>query len=127
MLFFQPLSSETKTLDGLNPYFVVLDEVAMMEKRDIYDVMRTATAKRKDYLMLLITTNGSIRENIFDERYSYAEKVLENTIKIINFYLEFMNLMKEMNEKNFNNLYKANPNLGILNILIILKPNDKKH
>ncbi|WP_253723709.1 terminase large subunit domain-containing protein [Spiroplasma citri] len=23
--FFQPLSSETKTLDGLNPYFVVLD------------------------------------------------------------------------------------------------------
>ncbi|PQP78322.1 hypothetical protein C6B38_06815 [Spiroplasma sp. ChiS] len=52
--FFQPLSSETKTLDGLNPYFVVLDEVAMMEKRDIYDVMRTATAKRKDYLMLLI-------------------------------------------------------------------------
>ncbi|ALA98383.1 bacteriophage terminase-like protein, large subunit [Spiroplasma kunkelii CR2-3x] len=111
--FFQPLSSETKTLDGLNPYFVVLDEVAMMEKRDIYDVMRTATAKRKDYLMLLITTNGSIRENIFDERYSYAEKVLKNTIKD-NKFLPWIYELDERNEwKNFNNLYKANPNLGI--------------
>lgn len=110
---FQPLASEDKTLDGLNPYVVILDELAAMKKRDLYDVIKSATSKRKNTLMLLITTSGSTRESIYDERYEYAEKVLNNIYQNDNF-LPWIYELDNFNEwKKFKNLYKANPNLGI--------------
>lgn len=110
---FQPLASEDKTLDGLNPYVVILDELAAMKKRDLYDVIKSATSKRKNTLMLLITTSGSTRDSIYDERYEYAEKVLNNIYQNDNF-LPWIYELDNFNEwKKFKNLYKANPNLGI--------------
>lgn len=110
---FQPLASEDKTLDGLNPYVVILDELAAMKKRDLYDVIKSATSKRKNTLMLLITTSGSTRESIYDERYEYGEKVLNNIYQNDNF-LPWIYELDNFNEwKKFKNLYKANPNLGI--------------
>ncbi|WP_374697153.1 terminase large subunit domain-containing protein [Spiroplasma endosymbiont of Polydrusus formosus] len=68
----------------MNPYVVILDELAVM-KRDLYDVIKSVISKRKNTLILLIITSRSTRENIYDERYKYAEKVLNNIYQNDNF------------------------------------------
>jgi len=71
----QALSSETKTLDGLNASFFSLDEFHEARKSDIYDVMIQSQSTREQPLAWLISTNGYVREMFFDAKYDYACKV----------------------------------------------------
>lgn len=78
---FEPLSSDSDTLDGLNSHLVIIDELHAIKDRNLYEVMKQSTSSRKQPLVVMITTAGTVRENIFDDIYNYANNVLDGTVK----------------------------------------------
>ena len=78
---FEPLSSDSNTLDGLNSHLVIIDELHAIKDKNLYEVMKQSTSSRRQPLVVMITTAGTTRENIFDEIYEYANGVLDGTIK----------------------------------------------
>lgn len=78
---FEPLSSDSDTLDGLNSHLVIIDELHAIKDRNLYEVMKQSTSSRRQPLVVMITTAGTVRECIFDDIYDYANGVLDGTIK----------------------------------------------
>lgn len=74
---FKPLASDTDTLDGLNVHGALMDEVHQW--RDgvaLYDIIADGTTAREQPMVLITSTAGIVREDIYDNKYEYAEKVI---------------------------------------------------
>lgn len=71
----QALASDSSTMDGLNTHFFSLDEFHEQKTRKLYDVMIQSFSAREQPLAWLISTNGYIREGLFDTIYDYAANV----------------------------------------------------
>ena len=78
---FQPLARNSDTLDGLNCSFCVMDELHGVKDRNLYEVMRQSQAARRQPLLVMITTAGTVRECIFDDMYSHAAQVADGIIQ----------------------------------------------
>lgn len=76
----QPLGKNSDTLDGLNSHLVIMDELHSIKDRNLYEVMKQSQSARRQPLMIMITTAGTIRECIFDDMYKYACGVADGTI-----------------------------------------------
>lgn len=110
---YQPLSSDSNTMDGLNPSMVILDECHAIKDRNLYDVMKQALGaeSRKQPLFLTITTSGFNREGIYDELYDYAANVLNGEIDDEHF-LSFIYELDDVSEWDQEDKWiKANPGL----------------
>lgn len=77
----QPLGKNSDTLDGLNSHLVIMDELHSIKDRNLYEVMKQSQSARRQPLLVMITTAGTIRECIFDDMYKYACDVADGTIK----------------------------------------------
>ena len=77
---FQPLARNSDTLDGLNASFVIMDELHGVRDRNLYEVMRQSMAARRQPLLIMITTAGTVRECIFDDMYSHAAQAADGGI-----------------------------------------------
>ena len=122
---YQPLSSDSDTLDGLNPSVVILDECHAIKDRNLYDVMKQAMAAeaREQPLFLTITTSGFNREGIYDELYDYAEQCLADPTKDEHF-LSFIYELDSLEEWDQEDKWiKANPGLGKIKSLSKLRYN----
>lgn len=75
--FLKPINAEASTQDGLNVHFVSMDELHAHKKRDLYDVMETATGARSQPIVWNITTAGTNRSGIGYEQRRYLTKVLD--------------------------------------------------
>ena len=111
---FEPLSSDSDTLDGLNSHLVIIDELHAIKDRNLYEVMKQSTSSRRQPLVVMITTAGTIRECIFDDIYDYANNVLNGTIKNDSFLPVLYELDKTEEWKNIKCWQKANPGLGTI-------------
>ena len=111
---FEPLSSDSDTLDGLNAHLVIIDELHAIKDRNLYEVMKQSTSSRTQPLVVMITTAGTVRENIFDDIYNYANNVLEGTIKNDAFLPILYELDKTEEWKDIKCWAKANPGLGTI-------------
>ncbi len=109
---FQPLGKNSDTLDGLNSHLVIMDELHSIKDRNLYEVMKQSQSARRQPLMIMITTAGTIRECIFDDIYKYACDVADGTIKDDT----FLPVLYELDEKkewcNPMAWEKANPGLN---------------
>jgi phage terminase large subunit-like protein len=76
----QPLGKNSDTLDGLNSSLVIMDELHGIKDRNLYEVMKQSQSARRQPLLIMITTAGTIRECIFDDMYKYACQVADQTI-----------------------------------------------
>ena len=76
----QPLGKNSDTLDGLNSHLVIMDELHSIKDRNLYEVMRQSQSARRQPLLIMITTAGTVRECIFDDMYRYACGVADGTI-----------------------------------------------
>ncbi len=111
---FEPLASESHSLDGLNSHCVIMDELHAIKDRNLYDVMKQSMAAREQPLLSMITTAGFVRECIFDDIYEYACKVLDGIIEDERF-LAFIYELDDRNEwTDFRAWEKANPGLGTI-------------
>ena len=62
--FYRALSAESGTKHGLNPTFVIFDELAQAKNRELYDVLDTSMAARAEPLFLAISTQSNDPEHI---------------------------------------------------------------
>lgn len=112
--FIKALASNSNSLDGLNGHLITIDELAAIKNRDIYDLMKQSMSSRSQPLLFCITTNGFVRDNIFDSQYDYACGVLDGSIiddKFLPFIYELDDLKEWDNPKMW---IKANPGLGTI-------------
>ena len=111
---FEPLASESHSLDGLNSHCVVIDELHAIKDRNLYDVMRQSMAARTQPLLAMITTAGFVRECIYDDIYDYACKVLDGVIEDERFLAFIYELDDRSEWTDFRAWEKANPGLGTI-------------
>lgn len=111
---FQPLASDSNTLDGLNPHCGVIDELHSIKDRNIYDVVKQGMTARKQPLLFMITTSGFNREGIYDSMYRYAEQILNGEI-VNDRFLPLIYELDEQKEWTDPDMWiKANPGLGTI-------------
>ena len=123
---FQPLSSDSNTLDGLNPHCGIIDELHSIKDRNIYDVVKQGMSARKQPLLFQITTSGMNRNTIYDAQYEYAEKVLAGDIADEHF-LALIYELDASNEWTVPDAWvKANPGLGPIKSIKTLTDNVEK-
>lgn len=115
------LASNTNTLDGLNAHAAIIDELAAIKNRDIYDLTKQSMSSRLQPLLFCITTNGFVRDGIFDAQYEYACKVLDGEIKDEHF-LPFIYELDDRDEwLDESKWIKANPGLGTIKSVSFLR------
>lgn len=123
---FQPLSSDSNTLDGLNPHCGIIDELHSIKDRNIYDVVKQGMSARKQPMLFQITTSGMNRNTIYDAQYEYAEKVLNGDVQDEHF-LALIYELDSSNEWTDPKMWvKANPGLGTIKSLKTLTENVEK-
>ena len=108
----QPLSRNSDSLDGLNASFVIMDELHGIKDRNLYEVMRQSQSVRRQPLLVMITTAGTVRECIFDDMYNHACEVADGVITDNSFLPVLYELDKRDEWTDPTAWKKANPALG---------------
>jgi phage terminase large subunit-like protein len=72
-----PLSSDAKALDGINVTVAVCDEIASHKTSEVYDVLLTAMGKRRQPLLLCISTATGNTSGIGRQLWDYSTRVLD--------------------------------------------------
>lgn len=121
MAKFQALGKNSDTLDGLNASCVIMDELHSVKDRNLYEVMKQSQSSRRQPLLIMITTAGTLRECIFDDMYQYACSVVDGTFQDDT----FLPIIYELDHRNEwakpAAWQKANPGLGSIKKLDDLK------
>lgn len=128
---FKALASDADSLDGLNIHVVIMDEWHQWKSgRALYDIMADGITAREQPLIIMTSTAGTIREDIFDEIYEEAE-IQFNNMKLGNevddrtlFFI--YELDKKAEWWDANNWVKANPGLGTIKRLRALQDKAKR-
>jgi len=111
---FEPLASDSNSLDGLNTHYCIMDELHAIKDRNLYDVMKQSMTAREQPILDMITTAGFVRECIFDDIYDYACKVLDGIIEDERFLAFIYELDSRDEWTDFRMWEKANPGLGTI-------------
>jgi len=111
---FQPLGKNSDTLDGLNANCVIMDELHSVKDRNLYEVMKQSQSARRQPLLIMITTAGTVRECIFDDMYAYACSVVDGTFTDDTFLPVIYELDNREEWKDPKAWEKANPGLGTI-------------
>ena len=118
---FQPLASDSNTLDGLNASCAIIDELHAINDMHLYDVIKRSTATRKQPVIHIITTAGTVRNSIFDSKYDEAKAVADGMVKND----ELLPLIYELDDRKEwadpKMWVKANPGLRTIKSLTYLK------
>lgn len=112
MAKFQPLGKNADTLDGVNAHCVIMDELHGVKDRNLYEVMKQSQAARRQPLLIMITTAGTVRECIFDDIYAYACGIVDGTFQDETFLPIIYELDDREEWKEPEAWRKANPGLG---------------
>ena len=107
------LSSDAYTKHGLNPHGIVFDELHAQPNRELYDVLNTAMGKRRQPLMIMITTAGYDRNSICWEQHEYARQVQEGIVDDPTFYPAIWSSSEDDDWTSPETWRKANPNYGV--------------
>lgn len=109
---FEALASDSNTLDGLNSHAVIIDELHAIRDRNLYEVMKQSTSSRRQPLVVMITTAGTVRECIFDNMYELACDLADGKKKDDTF-LPILYEIDSRDEWTDPQMWiKANPGLG---------------
>lgn len=117
---FKPLASDSDTLDGLNIHCVLMDEIHQWKQgKALYDIMADGVSAREQPLVYITSTAGTIREDIYDQKYEEAEMVINGyedpdgykDEHFISFIYELDNRKEWTDETCWE---KANPGLGTI-------------
>ena len=110
---FEPVSSEANSLDGLDIYCALIDELHAHKTREVYDIIKGGTAARSQPIIWVVTTAGYNLNGICKERYDYAVKVLEGSTDDDTLFSYIAQIDPDDDPFNEKVWIKANPNLGV--------------
>ena len=124
---FKPLASDSDSLDGLNIHCALLDEIHQWKAgKALYDILADGVSARTQPLIYVTSTAGTIREDIYDQKYDESERIINGLydpagykdIHVFPFIYELDERKEWTDERAW---YKANPNLGVTKKLSYLK------
>jgi len=115
----QPLSSETKNLDGKNVHIAIFDEIHEYRDYKIIHAIKGKTKKRKQPLTLYITTLGTVIDGPLMDLYTLGCRILDRERAISRLvsdsYFVYIDEIDEGDDiDDVKCWYKANPSLGTL-------------
>ena len=110
---FRPLSRDSKSLDGLNPSLVIIDEAGAIVERNVIDVMTSAMGSRVNPLILYITTAYFSKLTAYYEKRSYACDVAKGKITDDRIFSVVYGLDEGDDWHDESCWHKPNPNLGV--------------
>ena len=124
--FFKALASDSNSLDGLNSFFVIADEIHAWKDKNLIDVMYDSMSGREEPIFSEFSTMGTVRENVFDNEYEYGSDLIETFEKtgvmkderILVIIYELDNPKEIEKEECW---YKPNPGLGTIKNVNILR------
>lgn len=117
---FKPLASDVDTLDGLNIHGGMLDEFHQWKNgRALYDIIADGVTAREQPLIFMTSTAGTIRGDIFDQKYDEAEMVINGYFDPNGYkderFIAFVYELDHRDEwKDPTKWKKANPGLGTI-------------
>jgi len=110
----RPLGRDSKTEDGLNPSFAVIDEYHAHPDAGLIDVIESGMGARKQPLIIIITTAGTNYLGPCMEEHEHLKKMLEGTIPFVDNFFGIIYTLDENDDwKDPNTWVKANPNLNV--------------
>lgn len=112
--YMKAISAQAKSLDGKIGQLVITDELHAMQ-RETFETLDSGQSKRRDSLLLSITTAGYASDGVGFSQRKYAQRVALSEIDDDTFFAMVYRLDEEDEEDIFDedNWIKANPNLGI--------------
>lgn len=111
--FFEALSSDAWTLDGLSPHFAIIDEFHAHPNSDVLKVLETGAGARRSPLFYIITTAGfDIESPCFHVRNS-AIDILRGAKHDETFFSIIYTLDKDDDWNDEKVWIKANPQIGV--------------
>lgn len=129
---FKPLASDSDTLDGLNVHGALMDEIHQWKNgKALYDIIADGTSAREQPLIFITSTAGTIREDIYDQKYEESERVINGYFDdkgykdehFIAFIYELDSRKEWIDEMCWK---KANPGLGTIKNYDTLKAKVEK-
>ena len=111
---FEALASDSNTLDGLNSHAVIIDELHAIKDRNLYEVMKQSTSSRRQPLVVMITTSGTVRESVYDSIYELACRIADGELNDPTFLPILYELDSREEWLNPTKWQKANPGLGTI-------------
>ena len=107
------LSSDAKTMDGLNPHGIILDEFHAHKDDLVFNVMKSALGSRTQPLFWLLTTAGFNRNSPCFAYRDVAIKILLGLLTQDDLFVSIHTLDDENEYENEEMWVKSNPNLNI--------------
>lgn len=116
---FEPLSSESKNLDGRNVHMAIFDEIHEYRDHKLLTVIKGKTKKRKQPLIIYITTLGTVIDGPLMDYYVLGGNILDNTGAISRraadrMFVYIDEIDQDDDPADFRCWAKANPSLGTL-------------
>lgn len=108
----RPLGKNSNTLDGLNGHGICIDELHGISDIGLYEVLKQSMSARRQPVLLMTTTAGTVRGGVFDNIYEYAERCLDGVIQDDRFLPVVYELDDVEEWQDEAAWYKANPSLG---------------
>lgn len=116
---YKPLASDSNTLDGLNVACALIDELHAWKDSNLYDVVVDGMTARQQPLVIIASTAGFIRGNIYDSKYQQAEDTINGYDGVTDYIDDrFLPIIYELDNKeewrDSSCWQKANPGLGTI-------------
>lgn len=124
---FKPLGSDSNTLDGPNIHGGLMDEIHQWRNgKALFDIIADGVASREQPLIFITSTAGTVREDLYDQKYDEATRVINGykdpkgykDDRFIAFIYEIDNRKEWTDPKCWK---KANPGLGTIKKLDTLQ------
>jgi phage terminase large subunit-like protein len=110
---YRAVSAESRNKHGLNPQFVLFDELSQFGKdRELFDVMATSMGAQQQPLMLIISTQASDDSAVLSEIIDYGRKVNTGEVVDPTVHLTEYSVPNELDAWDEANWKLANPALG---------------
>lgn len=117
---YKPLASDSDTLDGLNVHGCLMDEIHQWKNgKALFDIMADGVSAREQPLIFITSTAGTVREDIYDQKYDEAEKVINGYVDTQGYkddhFIAFIYELDSRKEWTDPTCWrKANPGLGTI-------------
>ena len=111
-------ASDSSTLDGLNPYLAIFDEIHEYKVWKLIDVVRRGMIKRTQPLTIYITTMGTVLDGVLTQLYALFSDALEEGIlpaSVADRLFAYICEMDPGDDLDDSDLWiKANPSMDVL-------------
>lgn len=111
--FMKAVSSDSKTLDGLNPSCSVVDELHAHPNGNVLKVIETGMGARENPLICMTTTAGFNRNSFCKKYRDVCDSILRGDKEDETLFPMIFSMDEEDDWEDSNNWFKCNPMIGV--------------